>query len=484
MASTPAAMRMARKRSPISAPMSQQVVVGLAVMSDAALIIGSGLALQGILDRAGSDFPSYLAALGAYALIAVLALHAAGSYRFTAIMEPARVAARVAAVCLAVFMLLIATAFALKIAHHFSRLWSFSALLTSTVLVVTGRVLLAFALRRLAAAGRIGRRIVVYGANEQARRLVARIDSLNEPWNHIAGVFDDRATRREGAVGGYPVLGNLGDLIAWARQHQSDEILIALPWGAEERLLRIMRTLAVLPANVRLCPEFFHEELIHGRTSYQYGMPMLSTFEKPIAGWGSIWKRVFDLLIAVIVLLPAMPLLLLIAVWIRLESPGPVLFRQKRYGFNHELVEVFKFRTMHQTESDPMGDRLTERHDPRVTRLGAILRRLSLDELPQLINVLRGEMSVIGPRPHAIRTTAGGKLCEDVIDHYAVRHKVKPGMTGWAQVNGWRGTMYDEQHLRERVAHDLYYIRHWSPMLDVRILMLTVWTVLVGRNSY
>jgi Undecaprenyl-phosphate glucose phosphotransferase len=481
MASTPAALTIARK-PPIRTAMSQQVVAGLAVIIDAALIVGSGIALHIGLDRGGSDFDAYLAALVAYALMAVLALNAAGTYRFSAIMEPVRMVVRVGAVCIVVFMVLVATAFALKVAHHFSRLWSFSALLTSTVLVIMGRVLLADALHRLAAAGRISRRIVVYGANEQARRLITRIDGLNEPWNHIAGVFDDRATRREESVGGYPVMGNLGDLIAWARHNQSDEILIALPWSAEERLLRIMRALAVLPANVRLCPEFFHEELIRGRTSYQYGMPMLSTFEKPIAGWGSIWKRIFDLFVAAVVLVPATPLLLLIAVCIRLESPGPVLFRQKRYGFNHELIEVFKFRTMRQVESDP--ERLTERDDPRITRLGAILRRLSLDELPQLLNVLRGEMSVIGPRPHAIRTTAGGRLCEDVIDHYAVRHKVRPGMTGWAQVNGWRGTMTDEHHLRERIAHDLYYIRNWSPLLDVRILLLTVWTVLVGRNSY
>jgi Undecaprenyl-phosphate glucose phosphotransferase len=485
MASTSAALGISQKFPALRTAMSQQVLAGLTVMIDAALIIGSGLALHFILDRSGpGDAPSHLASLGAYALMAVLAQHAAGTYRFTAIMVPARVAARVGAVCVAVFMLLVATAFALKIAHQFSRLWSFSALLTSTLLVIAGRFLLAYAMHGLAAAGRIGRRIVVYGANEQARRLVNRIDTLNEPWNHIAGVFDDRRSRRADAVGDYPVLGNLADLIAWARQHQSDEILIALPWSAEERLLTIMRTLAVLPANVRLCPEFFHEELIHGRTSYQYGMPMLSTFEKPIAGWGSIWKRLFDLLMASLLLIPAVPLLLLIALCIRLESPGPVLFRQRRYGFNYELIEVFKFRTMRQSEADPLGDRLTERNDPRVTRVGAILRRTSLDELPQLINVLRGQMSVIGPRPHAVRTTAGGRLCEEVVDHYAVRHKVKPGMTGWAQVNGWRGTMCDEEHLRERVAHDLYYIRNWSPWLDLQILARTAWTVLVGRNSY
>jgi Undecaprenyl-phosphate glucose phosphotransferase len=311
-----------------------------------------------------------------------------------------------------------------------------------------------------------------------------RIERLAEPWNRIIGVFDDRLARTGQSVGGYPVLGNLADLVEWGRRDRPDEIIVALPWGAEERLVTVLQALAVLPSNVRLCSEFQRMDLIHGRANNQFGVPMLSAFEKPVDGWGRIYKRIFDVFLAFVATVVSLPLMALIAVAIRLESPGPILFRQKRYGFNNALIEVYKFRTMHAVSSDALGERLTERNDPRVTRVGALLRRLSLDELPQLLNVLSGQMSVVGPRPHAIRTTAGGRQCDEVLDQYAIRHKVKPGITGWAQVCGWRGTMEDEDHLIQRVEHDLFYINNWSPLLDIRILFRTVWVVITGRNSF
>jgi len=175
---------------------------------------------------------------------------------------------------------------------------------------------------------------------------------------------------------------------------------------------------------------------------------------------------------------------LVLVALIKLDSCGPVLFKQKRYGFNNEVIDVFKFRSMKHEYADPDANRLTERNDPRVTRIGRFMRRTSLDELPQLINVLRGEMSIVGPRPHTPSTTAGGKMCEVVVDRYSRRHRVKPGITGWAQVNGYRGTMQDEEHLQKRVEHDLYYINNWSPWLDLKILALTLWIVIGGRNSY
>jgi Undecaprenyl-phosphate glucose phosphotransferase len=280
------------------------------------------------------------------------------------------------------------------------------------------------------------------------------------------------------------VLGGLDDLIAWGREHTLDEVLVALPWSAQSRVLEVTRLLAVLPANVRLCPEILHDEVLHGRASHHFGLPMWNAFEKPLTGWDAIGKRSFDIVFSGVVLLAATPLFLLLAVLIKLESRGPVLFKQKRYGFNNEVIEVYKFRSMRQELADPEARRLTQRNDPRVTRLGRFMRRTSLDELPQMLNVIRGEMSMVGPRPHAPRTTAGGKMCEDVVDRYSRRHRVKPGITGWAQVNGFRGTMEDEAHLQKRIEHDLFYINNWSPWLDLKILAMTFWIVIGGRNSY
>jgi exopolysaccharide biosynthesis polyprenyl glycosylphosphotransferase len=183
-------------------------------------------------------------------------------------------------------------------------------------------------------------------------------------------------------------------------------------------------------------------------------------------------------------LVAAAPVLLLIAAAIKLDSPGPALFKQRRYGFNHRLIGVWKFRTMHVEYQDEDAVQLTTRNDPRVTRVGAFLRRTSLDELPQLFNVLAGEMSLVGPRPHALQAKAAGKLYEEAVAQYAARHKVKPGITGWAQVNGWRGETDTEEKIRRRIDHDLYYINNWSLLFDFKILVLTVPAVILGRNSY
>ena len=176
--------------------------------------------------------------------------------------------------------------------------------------------------------------------------------------------------------------------------------------------------------------------------------------------------------------------MLMIALLIRLDSRGPVLFRQKRYGFNNELIEVLKFRTMYQERSDANGEQLTQRNDPRVTRVGAFLRRTSLDELPQFLNVLRGEMSIVGPRPHALAAKAGPLLYQEAVKHYNLRHRVKPGITGWAQVNGWRGETNTLEQIRKRVEHDLYYIEHWSIALDLRIIARTVVGGFTGHNAF
>lgn len=467
------------------APLSQAVLAGVVAATDACATVLPGLLLAFLSERRmGGQLTEVAAMVSLTAVLIVLGGHAAGLYRFPTLMGPLRHLRRILAVCAVAFLIPIAFAFALKMSSNFSRLWSFSWLICFVMSLVSCRLLVADALRRLAEAGRISRKIVLFGGHAHGENVIRRIEGLAEPWNRIVGVFDDRLSRVGTTVGGYPVLGNLTDLVQWSRGHQPDEILVALPWGAETRLVHVFKCLEVLPANVRLCAEFTRPELSSGRINYQFGIPMLSAYEKPMDGWGVIIKRVFDVVFAGSTLALAMPLLLLIALCIRLESRGPILFRQPRYGFNNDLVDVFKFRTMVTAASDTLGERLTARHDGRVTRVGAILRRLSLDELPQLINVMRGEMSIVGPRPHAVKTTAGNRQCDQVVDEYAVRHKVKPGITGWAQVNGWRGTMEDEEHLIRRVEHDLYYIKNWSMLLDLKIIALTPWTIVLGRNSF
>jgi Undecaprenyl-phosphate glucose phosphotransferase len=465
------------------APLSQAVLAGVVLGCDIAATVVPAVIVNLAYHGMGSSIlGENLAVVGLAVLLFVLGAHASGLYRFPAIMRPERHVARILALCAAVFLVLVGLAFALKVSTEFSRVWAFASMLGAMVLVVSIRFVFAGSLKNFARAGRIARKIVIYGAEEHGRKLIERIAHLDEPWNRIVGVFDDRLTRVGSTVAGQPILGNLSDLIAWGRAHRPDEVLLALPWNAEARLIQILQQLAVLPANVRLCSEFMRLDLVEGRMNYQFGVPMLNAFEKPVEGWGRIWKRAFDVAIAGAILVMTAPFLLLISALIKLESPGPVLFRQPRHGFNNNLIDVFKFRTMR--AMDTLGDRLTEHDDPRVTRIGAVLRRFSLDELPQLLNVLRGEMSLVGPRPHAIRTTAGSRQCNEVVAEYAVRHKVKPGMTGWAQVNGWRGTMMTEEQLVRRVEHDLFYIKNWSPWLDVKILAMTLVTVLIGTNSF
>jgi Undecaprenyl-phosphate glucose phosphotransferase len=374
--------------------------------------------------------------------------------------------------------------FALKISVEFSRVWAFGWLLVNVTGIVTARFALHRVIRQLSEQGRIGRKIIVYGGGKQGTQLIRHIDNLHEPWNRIVGIFDDRADRVEPDLSGYPLIGNSEDLVSWCQLNHADEVLIALPWSAQDRILAILKMLAALPVNVRLSPEFIGVDLLHRRTTNQFRVPMLSVLEKPVSGWGAISKTLLDFSIAATMLILVLPLLLLVSLAIKLDSPGPIFFRQKRYGFNNQLIEVYKFRSMYVDKTDQNAETITRKNDPRVTRVGAFIRRFSIDELPQIFNVLMGDMSVVGPRPHAIRAKAGDVLYEDVIDQYAVRHKVKPGITGWAQVNGWRGDTHDEASLIGRLEHDLYYIDNWSVLFDLSIILRTVVVVLHDENSY
>lgn len=358
--------------------------------------------------------------------------------------------------------------------------------------VISGGVLVMCLIRLLAhkvlvssaRTGSITHTVAVVGAGELGQRLIEALDNRCDPWTRVIGLFDDRLHRLQHRDGqDIPIQGTVDDLIAYSRANRIDDILVALPWGAEQRLLDILSTLKVIPANVRMAPDIIGHHFLDKGFSRLDGIPVYNIFRKPISGWGEFLKRAEDLLLGGLILILLSPLMLLCATAIKLDSKGPVLFRQNRYGYNNTLIGVYKFRSMYHEMRDDNCERQTVADDPRITRVGNILRKTSLDELPQLFNVIRGDMSLVGPRPHATNTKAAGKLFEEVVREYSVRHKVKPGITGWAQVMGWRGETDTEEKILRRVECDIYYMENWSIFLDIEIIFRTIFVV-AGKNVY
>jgi exopolysaccharide biosynthesis polyprenyl glycosylphosphotransferase len=249
-------------------------------------------------------------------------------------------------------------------------------------------------------------------------------------------------------------------------------------------VLQMVRKLWVLPVDVRLAAHMSRLRFRPRAYSYIGNVPVLDIFDKPIADWNMVMKTLFDRVAGAMILAALAPVMAAVALAIKFDSPGPVFFRQRRLGFNNERIEVLKFRSLYHEHADPNARRVVTKGDKRVTTVGHFIRRTSLDELPQLINVLRGELSLVGPRPHAVEAPATHRLWEEVVDGYFARHRVRPGLTGWAQINGWRGELDTEEKLRNRVEHDLYYIENWSLLFDLYILLRTPFALLHSENAY
>ncbi len=301
----------------------------------------------------------------------------------------------------------------------------------------------------------------------------------------MIGLFDDRYDNRSPeSIRKHRKLGKIADLADYARTHPIDLVIVAIPMSAEQRLLHILKRLWVLPVDIRISAATAELKLSPRAYSYLGQLPLLNVFERPLSGWDSFLKGIVDKAIALAAIICLSPVMAAVALAVKLESKGPVIFRQKRFGFNNELVEVFKFRSMYTDMSDKQAAKLVTRDDPRVTRVGRIIRKTSLDELPQLFNVLTGTLSLVGPRPHATQAKAAGTLYDQVVDGYFARHKVKPGITGWAQINGWRGETDTREKLEQRVKHDLDYIDRWSLAFDLYILMKTPLALLKTESAY
>lgn len=331
--------------------------------------------------------------------------------------------------------------------------------------------------------GRLGEVVAVVGAGAVAQRLL-RDFAAGHASLRVVGVYDDEASHLPAHCMGHPIRGTVDDLVNDARRLHIDTVIVALPLSADRQLVETLNRLCLVPVHVRLCPDAFGLRLGTVQASHIAGHTFLNVIDRPLSDWRLIAKEVEDRLLGAAILAMISPLLLAIALLIKLDSPGPALFRQKRYGFNNGLIEVLKFRTMYADQTDANAEQLTRRNDPRITRLGAFLRRTSLDELPQFLNVVRGEMSIVGPRPHALSAKAGALLYQDAVKYYDARHRVKPGITGWAQVNGWRGETDTVEQIRKRVEHDLYYIEHWSILLDLKIIARTILGGFTGHHAF
>jgi Undecaprenyl-phosphate glucose phosphotransferase len=352
-------------------------------------------------------------------------------------------------------------------------------------LAMAGERLLGYGLvNRWQAAGHFSTSVVVFGADAIGQRLVKVVREEYADSVEIVGIFDDRVQRVPSHVQGIAVEGGLESLIEFVKAAPSvDKVLIALPMSAEGRILQLLTKLRSLAVDVALVPDFVGMSLDKqiARDGYP---PILSVLRKPQSDLDWLVKRSFDFAASLGLLIALSPLLALTALAIRLDSPGPILFRQPRLGLNNKEFNVLKFRSMYVEQSDLEAREQTKRNDARITRVGAWLRRLSVDELPQLLNVLVGDMSLVGPRPHALGMQVKDRLCDEIVHEYAVRHRMKPGITGWAQVRGLRGAVDEPALLEARVHHDLYYIDNWSFFFDLRILVMTVVELVRPRNAF
>ncbi len=380
--------------------------------------------------------------------------------------------------CFTIYILLFIVAYFLKMSQELSRLVMVLWVITWPLVLVGERLLVRKFLKHQRQKGRNIRTCIIAGAGDLGRRLARWIE--DNPWSgtKIIGFFDDKVTK---PVEGSPVLDNLEAIPAYIREHEVDIIYLTLPMRAESKIQRLVNALADSTVSVYLVPDiFFFDLILGGSATFFDGIPIIALRDTPLRGFNACVKRIEDLIVAGAVLLLASPLMLIISIAVRLTSPGTVFFKQWRYGLNGKPILVYKFRTMTVSEDGYQFRQATEA-DPRVTPLGAFLRTTSLDELPQLINVLQGRMSLVGPRPHPVAMNEGYRK---LVPGYMLRHKMKPGLTGLAQINGFRGETKTLEKMEKRIEYDLQYLRQWSLLLDLKIIFKTIINSSWRTNAY
>jgi Undecaprenyl-phosphate glucose phosphotransferase len=480
---TPRALVDAPELQPGTQPMSPLVYSGIVRFAEFSLLTGLGLVIaHGWVDE---YFRQYAAALLVTGVVASFVFHGLGLYRTGVLAASHRHLPRLVAGWTATVGVLLAALFFLKVSQEFARGWIALWYLGGIAALVGFRAGVTAITRRAIGTGSLIRRAVVYGTGEACSELIEGL--ARDPDNDIrvCAVFDERGPGRGGGIiAGYPNMGGIDALMAYCRANPVDMLIVALPVSAESRVLQLIKRLWVLPVDIRLAAHASKLRFRPRAYSYAGSVPLIDVVDKPIADWDKVMKWLFDKIVGTLALIALSPVMIAVAIAIKLDSKGPVFFRQKRFGFNNELIEVFKFRSMYTDMSDATAARLVTKGDPRVTRVGRFIRKTSLDELPQLFNVLIGNLSLVGPRPHALQAKADNRLYHDVVDGYFARHKVKPGITGWAQINGWRGETDTPEKIQKRVECDIYYIENWSVLLDLYILFRTPFSLLSTENAY
>jgi Undecaprenyl-phosphate glucose phosphotransferase len=471
---------------PVADPISPVVLIGLVRLAEFITIAAIGAAAYGVLLYPSPGFAwNYAAAIVLMSGAAILAFQAFEIYSVPAFRTHVRQLYRLALAWTLVFLIAFAVSSFGKFNGTFSGMWAASWFCVGFFALFFGRFVLTALVRPWARDGRLLRRVVVVGGGREGESLIRALESEADSDVRIIGMFDDRADdRTPPVVAGIPKLGSVEDLILFTRLTRVDLVLVAMPLTAEERVLQMVRKLWVLPVDVRLAAHMSRLRFSPRAYSYVSNVPALDIFDKPIAEWNMVMKTLLDRIAGALILIPFAPVMAATAIAIRLESPGPVLFRQRRLGFNNEIIEILKFRSLYHQHADPNARRVVTKGDPRVTKVGRFIRKTSIDELPQLINVLRGQLSLVGPRPHAVEAPTANRLWEEVVDGYFARHRVRPGLTGWAQINGWRGELDTPEKLQHRVEHDLYYIENWSLLFDLYILLRTPFALLKTENAY
>jgi putative colanic acid biosynthesis UDP-glucose lipid carrier transferase len=395
-----------------------------------------------------------------------------------------RLGKRVVVAWVIVMSLLLALAFATKTTAYFSRGVLLPWIFLTPIALLGMRCLVYKSLGVLRSAGRNSRTAVIAGADAMGQHLAKSL--LDLPWLGISflGFFNDHRKGEKITLSGttdeYPVLGDLGEMVDFVRDHQVNLVYLALPMQAVARLREIIERLQDTTASVYFAPDIFIYSLFQSSLTDLRGIPLISLWETPFFGLNAMLKRVLDVLLASFLLVCTAPLMLILALGVKLTSPGPVFFKQRRYGLEGEEIRVYKFRSMSVCED---GDHIpqAQKNDPRLTSFGKFLRRTSLDELPQLFNVLQGHMSIVGPRPHAV---AHNEFYRQRLPRYMLRHKVRPGITGLAQVNGFRGETETLEKMEQRLAYDLEYLRRWSLWLDLKLICQTVWKTFADKHAY